>query len=75
MEFIKIGITETAPVSDPWVGVVALALCPLVQYGSQLIVEPEYRNPNYDFPMLFANVVWGNTQMFFPISLVMIGSC
>ena len=52
----------------------ALALCPLVQYGSQLIVEPEYRNPNYDFPMLFANVVWGNTQMFFPISLVMIGS-
>ena len=55
-----------------WVGVVALALCPLVQYGSQLIVEPEYRNPNYDFPMLFANVVWGNTQMFFPISLVMI---
>ena len=57
-----------------WVGLVALALCPLVQYGSQLIVEPEYRNPNYDFPMLFANVVWGNTQMFFPISLVMIGS-
>ena len=56
------------------VGLVALALCPLVQYGSQLIVEPEYRNPNYDFPMLFANVVWGNTQMFFPISLVMIGS-
>ena len=35
-----------------WVGLVALALCPLVQYGSQLIVEPEYRNPNYDFPML-----------------------
>ena len=56
------------------VGMVALALCPLVQYGSQLIVEPEYRNPNYDFPMLFENVVWGNTQMFFPISLVMIGS-
>jgi bacitracin transport system permease protein len=57
-----------------WVGLVALALCPLVQYGSQLIVEPEYRNPNYDFPMLFENVVWGNTQIFFPISLVMIGS-
>ena len=56
------------------VGLVALALCPWVQYGSQLIVEPEYRNPNYDFPMLFENVVWGNTQMFFPISLVMIGS-
>ena len=56
------------------VGLVALALCPLVQYGSQLIIEPEYRNPNYDFQTLFENVVWGNTQMFFPISLVMIGS-
>lgn len=27
------------------VGLVALALCPIVQYGSQLIVEEEYRNP------------------------------
>ena len=34
------------------VGLVALALCPLVQYGSQLIVEAEYRNPNYDFSAL-----------------------
>ena len=42
-----------------WVGLVALALCPLVQYGSQLIVEAEYRNPNYDFSTLFENVVWG----------------
>lgn len=24
---------------------VGLALCPIVQYGSQLIVEEEYRNP------------------------------
>ena len=56
-----------------WVGLVALALCPLVQYGSQLIVEAEYRNPNYDFSALFENVVWGNTQIFLPISLVMIG--
>ena len=40
-----------------WVGLVALALCPLVQYGSQLIVEAEYRNPNYDFSTLFENVV------------------
>ena len=55
------------------VGLVALALCPLVQYGSQLIVEAEYRNPNYDFSALFENVIWGNTQIFLPISLVMIG--
>ena len=39
------------------VGLVALALCPLVQYGSQLIMEAEYRNPNYDFSALFENVV------------------
>ncbi|MDO4336775.1 MAG: ABC transporter permease [Eubacteriales bacterium] len=55
------------------VGLVALALCPLVQYGSQLILEAEYRNPYYDFSALFENVVWGNSQIFFPISLVMIG--
>ncbi|MBS5282381.1 MAG: ABC transporter permease [Clostridiales bacterium] len=55
------------------VGPVALALCPLVQYGSQLIVNVEYRTPNYDFSTLFGNVVWGNTQIFLPISLVMIG--
>ena len=55
------------------VGIVALALCPVVQYGSQLIVNPEIRDPNYDFIQLFASVVWGNTQVFLPISLVMIG--
>ena len=56
------------------VGIVALTLCPLVQYGSQLIVEAEYQNPNYNFQTLFENVVWGNTQIFLPISLVMIGA-
>ena len=55
------------------VGIVALALCPVVQYGTQLIVNPEIRDPNFDFIHLFANVVWGNTQVFLPISLVMIG--
>ena len=55
------------------VGLVALALCPLVQYGSQLIVEAEYQNPNYNFSTLFENVVWGNAQIFLPISIVMIG--
>lgn len=55
------------------VGIVALALCPVVQYGSQLIIEPQYREPDFDFPHLFANVIWGNTQIFLPISLVMIG--
>lgn len=55
------------------VGIVALALCPVVQYGTQLIVNPEIRAPNFDFIHLFSSVVWGNTQVFLPISLVMIG--
>ncbi|HIX60395.1 MAG TPA: ABC transporter permease [Candidatus Blautia gallistercoris] len=55
------------------VGIVALALCPVVQYGTQLIVNPEIRDPNYNFVSLFANVIWGNTQIFLPLSLVMIG--
>ena len=46
------------------VGIVALALCPVVQYGSQLILNPEMRDPNYNFVKLFANVIWGNTQIF-----------
>ena len=56
------------------VGLMALGLCPLVQYGSQMIIEAEYRDPDYDIRTLFANVVWGNTQIFLPISLVMTGA-
>ena len=55
------------------VGIVALTLCPVVQYGTQLIINPEMRDQNFDFVKLFANVIWGNTQIFLPISLVMIG--
>ena len=55
------------------VGIVALALCPVVQYGTQLIINPEMRDQNYNFIKLFSNVIWGNTQIFLPISLVMIG--
>ena len=31
------------------VGIVALALCPVVQYGTQLIINPEMRDQNFDF--------------------------
>lgn len=55
------------------VGIVAVALCPVVQYGTQWLLNPEVRDPNFTFEKLFANVIWGNTQIFFPISLVMIG--
>lgn len=55
------------------IGIVALTLCPVVQYGTQLVVAPEYRDAAFDFTKLFANVVWGNSQIFLPISLVMLG--
>lgn len=55
------------------VGIVALALCPVVQYGSQLIMAEEFRDPNFDFAQLFVHVIWGNSQIFLPISLVMTG--
>ena len=48
------------------VGIVALALCPVVQYGTQLIINPEMREQNFDFVKLFANVIWGNTQSILP---------
>lgn len=56
------------------VGIVSLALCPIVQYGSYLITAEEFREASYDFPHLFTNVIWGNTQIFLPISLVMMGA-
>ena len=36
------------------VGIVALGICPLVQYGSWLIMDPALREPQYDFSALFA---------------------
>ncbi len=55
------------------VGIVALALCPVVQYGSQMIIAEEFRDPDFDLADFFENVVWGNSQIFLPISLVMMG--
>ena len=55
------------------VGIAAMSLCPAVQYGSQQMVAPEFQTPDYGFSQLFASVIWGNTQIFLPISLVMTG--
>lgn len=41
------------------VGLVALGLCPLVQYGSQMIIEAEYRDPDYDIQTLFCQCYLG----------------
>ena len=48
------------------VGIVALALCPVVQYGSQLIVNPEIRDPNYDMLHLFAMWYGATLRCFSP---------
>ena len=73
MELIKIGITETAPVPDSFGR--AGGTCTLSFGSVWKSVDCGGRVPksNYDFSALFENVVWGNTQIFLPISLVMIG--
>ena len=48
------------------VGIVALTLCPLVQYGSQLIVEAEYQNPNYNFQHFLRMLSGATLRYFFP---------
>lgn len=52
MESVKSRITEAAPVPDPSGGAYGPWLCPLVQYGSQMIIEAEYRDPDYDIRTL-----------------------
>lgn len=54
------------------VGLLAMLLCPVMQYGSNLIVDDAYKVV-YTFPHLFESTIWGNVQIFLPISLVMIG--
>ena len=73
MELIKIGITETASVPDPFGRAGGACTLSLGSVWKSVDCGAEYRNPNYDFSALFENVIWGNTQIFLPISLVMIG--
>lgn len=56
------------------VGILAATLCPLVQYGSNLIMNPELRDMYFTWTDLFDSVIGGNMQVFFPISFVMIGA-
>ena len=72
MEYSKRGMAQAAALPDPAGWYCGFGPLPVVQYGSQLILNPEMRDPNYNFVTLFSNVVWGNTQMFLPLSLVMI---
>lgn len=67
------GVVETAAVPDP-----AGGHCGAGPLSGGAVRQPADRepgdpDPNYDMLHLFANVVWGNTQVFLPISLVMIG--
>ncbi|MDO5298606.1 MAG: ABC transporter permease [Clostridia bacterium] len=52
------------------VGIIALALCPALQYGTHQITAAQEPFAMAD---LFRSVIWGNVQMFLPISFVMIG--
>ena len=55
------------------VGIVAMTLCPPVQLASQYALNEELRNPHFDLPALMNATIWGNAQVFLPISLAMIG--
>ncbi|MDO5377270.1 MAG: ABC transporter permease [Clostridia bacterium] len=55
------------------VGFIALALCPALQLGTQYVVDESVRNPNFDLLALFDSVIWGNAQVFLPLSFTLIG--
>ena len=55
------------------VGITAMTLCPPVQLAAQFALIEELRNPNFNLPALMDATVWGNAQVFLPISLAMIG--
>lgn len=55
------------------VGFIALALCPVLQLGTQFVVDESARIPGFDLSALFELVIWGNAQIFLPLSLTLIG--
>ena len=55
------------------VGIAAMTLCPPVQLAAQFALNEELRNPNFNLPALMDATIWGNAQVFLPISLAMIG--
>lgn len=73
MKLVKTEIQKMKHCQILLIGIIGLALCPLVQLGGQYVMDEAYREPNFDFAKLFGAVVWGNTQIFLPIALVMIG--
>ena len=39
------------------VGITAMILCPVTQYGTQLVINPEMRDSSYDLAQLFAGAI------------------
>ena len=55
------------------VGITGMTLCPPMQLAAQLAMIEELRNPHFDLPALMDATIWGNAQIFLPISLALIG--
>ncbi len=55
------------------IGMLAMLCSPLLQFFSQMMVIDSAKNPNFDFAALLDDTIWGNTQIFMPVTLTLIG--
>ena len=71
MEYSKRRVAQTAALPDPAGWFCGSGLMPRRAIWHSADYQPG--DAGSDFVKLFSNVIWGNTQIFLPISLVMIG--
>ncbi len=55
------------------IGLLGMVCSPLLQFYSQLMMNEEFKNANFDIPALVENTVWGNAQIFMPVLFTLIG--
>lgn len=55
------------------IGLIGMLCSPLLQLFSQMVVNEEYKRPNFDFAALAEMTVWGSAQVFMPALFTLIG--
>lgn len=55
------------------IGLIGMLCSPLLQLFSQMVVNEEYKRPNFDFAALAEMTVWGSAQIFMPALFTLIG--
>ena len=55
------------------IGLIGMFCSPLLQLFSQMAMNEELRNPDYNFAALTDSVIWGNTQIFMPVLFTLTG--